>query len=334
MAPNTLRREVPVVSMTEPFCLHAPRLSSVPIGKLFTWQVAGPPNGERWINGPQTEHERISRERTLTKRRQKPVIVYGMTTTREVIYEADGLSMAAYLARPTGAGPWPAVLVAHDGIGLHDYQRRRADNLANHGYVALAMDYHGGQLFIGKPKEMLARVLPLIADGERMENIGRTALEVLLAEPDVDRDRIAGLGYGAGGSIVLELARAATPFKAVAVVHPGLPEPGSKDWTNISGPLLLLTGSEDPICSPAQVLAVTRELQDAGVDWRVNVYGGAQHAFWAQPTHPDGSPTGGTAHLESTVPGVGYHAAHTVRAWRAVLDVLDETIGTSSQPTR
>jgi dienelactone hydrolase len=65
----------------------------------------------------------------------------------------------------------------------------------------------------------------------------------------------------------------------------------------------------------------------------VNIYGGAKHAFWAQPRNPDGSPAGGTTHATATVPGVGYHPAHTPRAWRAVLDLLDETIGTSSAAT-
>jgi dienelactone hydrolase len=253
-----------------------------------------------------------------------------MIATREVTYDADGLTMVAHLARPHGEGPWPAVLIGHDGIGLDDYQRRRADDLAEHGYIALAMDYHGGQLFFGNPEAMLARVMPLIADADRMQAIGRAALDVLLAVPEADPDRLAALGYGAGGRIVLELASAGVPFKAVAVVHPALPDARPEDWTNVSGPFLLCTGSEDPLCSPDQVLTFTRALQDAGVDWRVHVYGGAKHAFWAQPKNPDGSPTGGTTHANATVPGVGYHPAHTARSWRAVLDLLDETIGTSS----
>ncbi|MGH3446510.1 MAG: dienelactone hydrolase family protein [Nocardioidaceae bacterium] len=251
-----------------------------------------------------------------------------MIATREVTYHADDLTMVAHLAQPQGAGPHPAVLIGHDGIGLHDYQRRRADHLAEHGFVALAMDYHGGQLFSGNPEAMLARVMPLIADADRMQDVGRAALDVLLAVPGADSDRLAALGYGAGGSIVLELARAGVPFKGVAVVHPGLPEPRPGDWTNTTGPFLLCTGSEDPICSPDRILAFARALQDAGVDWRVNVYGGAKHAFWAAPTNPDGTPTGETTHRNATVPGVGYHPAHTARAWRAVLDLLDETIGT------
>lgn len=250
-----------------------------------------------------------------------------MVATREVRYDVDGLTMVAHLARPSGEGPWPAVLIGHDGIGLDDYQRRRADDLAAHGYVALAMDYHGGQLFFGRPDAMLARVMPLIADAERMRAIGRAALDALLAVPGVAPDRLAALGYGAGGSIVLEIATSGVPFRAVAAVHPSLSVASEKDWTDVTGTLLLCTGSEDPLCAPDQVLAFGRALQDAGVDWRVNVYGGAKHAFWAQPTDPDGSPVAGTSHTAATVPGVGYHPIHTPRAWRAVLDLFDETFG-------
>lgn len=250
-----------------------------------------------------------------------------MGATREVTYDVDGLTMVAHLALPRGEGPWPAVLIGHDGIGLDDYQRVRADELAAHGYVALAMDYHGGQLYFGRPEEMLARVMPLLADAQRMQAIGRAALEVLLAVPGVDPDRLAALGYGAGGSIVLELARAGVPFTAVAVVHPGLPDVSADKWTGATGTFLLCTGSEDPICTPEQILTFGSALQDAGVDWRVNVYGGAEHAFWAAPTNPDGSPTGGTTHPTATVPGVGFHPAHTPRAWRAVLDLFGEAFG-------
>lgn len=248
-----------------------------------------------------------------------------MVATREVAYDVDGLSMTAHLAQPNGPGPWPAVLIGHDGVGLDEYQRQRADDLAAHGYLAFAMDYDGGELFFDPPEAMLARVMPLLADVERMRAIGRAALEQLLALPGVDHDRIAALGYGAGGQIVLELARAGVVFKAIAVVHPGLPEARAEDWTSIAGPLLLCTGSEDPLCTPDQLLTFGRALQKAGVDWRANIYGGAKHAFWARPRNPDGSPAKGTSHAMATVPGVGYHPKHTARAWRAVLDLFGET---------
>jgi dienelactone hydrolase len=253
-----------------------------------------------------------------------------MIVRREVTYNVDELTMVAHLAHPDGKGPWPAVLIGHDGIGLEDYQRGRADDLAEHGYIALAMDYHAGRTFFGDPQAMLARVMPLLADPTRMRAIGHAALDVLLAAPGADRNQLAAIGYGAGGRIVLELASARVPFKALAAIHPGLPAARTEDWMNVGGAFLLCTGSKDPICTPDQLFTFTSTLQDAGVDWRVNIYGGAEHAFWAAPMQPDGSSTGGTTHVIATVPGVGHHALHAKRAWRAVLDLLDEAIGPSS----
>ncbi len=224
------------------------------IGPHHTGAVGGRP-----CLGPRRRRRSLGRERTPTPVRRTLASVCGMMT-REVTYDADGLTMVGHLARPDGEGPWPAVLLGHDGVGLDDFQRCRADDLAERGYAALAMEYHGGQWF-SDPEAMLARVLPLIADPDRMRAIGRAALDVLLAEPGVDPDRLAALGYGAGGSIVLELASAGVPFRAVAVVHPGLPTPRPEDWAAVNGTFLVCTGSEDPLCTPDQVLAFTRALQ-------------------------------------------------------------------------
>lgn len=245
-------------------------------------------------------------------------------TTARLSYEADGLVMIAHLAQPRGEGRWPAVLIGHDGVGLDDYQRSRADDLATHGYVALAMDYHGGRTFFGDPEAMLARTMPLLADAGRMRAIGRTALDKLLAIPGVNPDQVLALGYGAGGLIVLELAKAGAPFTAVALVHPALPEPTVEDWKDVSSTILLGTGSEDPLCTPEQALTFGRVLQDVGIDWRLNIYGGAKHAFWARPTNPDGTPAEGTTHTQATVAGVGYHPKTAVRAWQAILDLFAE----------
>ncbi|MGB6150697.1 MAG: dienelactone hydrolase family protein, partial [Pricia sp.] len=228
------------------------------------------------------------------------------------------------LARPNGEGPWPAVLIGHDGVGLDDYQRSRADDLAAHGYIAFAMDFHGGQTFFDRPEAMLARTMPLLADTERMRGIGRIALDTLLSTPDVDANQLFTLGYGAGGRFVLELAKTGVPFKAIAVVHPALPKPNAHDWQDVNSTVLLCTGSEDPICSTDQLLAFGHALQDAGLDWRVNIYGGAKHAFWARPANSDGLPTDELTHVQATVPGVGYHPKHTERSCRAVLDLFGE----------
>ncbi len=265
-----------------------------------------------------------------SRQRHGIISVDPVTETREITYDIDGLTMTAHLALPSGQGPWPAVLIGHDGIGLEAYQRGRTDQLAERGYVALAMDYHAGRTYFGDPEAMLARVMPLLADPDRMRAVGRAALDLLLATPGVDSSRLGALGYGAGGTIVLELAKDGVPFKALAAVHPGLSAARPEDWTKATGTFLLCTGTEDPICTPEQVLTFGATLQAAGIDWLADLYGGAQHAFWAAPRDADGKVTGATTHTDATVPGVGHHPAHEARAWRAVLNLFDETIGSSS----
>ena len=68
-------------------------------------------------------------------------------TTRTVEYQADGLTMIGHLALPAGVDRRPAVLLGPEGPGIDDVQRRRADALAELGYVALAFDIHGGRWF-------------------------------------------------------------------------------------------------------------------------------------------------------------------------------------------
>ncbi|MBW5426051.1 dienelactone hydrolase family protein [Streptomyces sp. BG9H] len=233
-------------------------------------------------------------------------------TTHTVEYPADGLTMVGRLALPAGAGRAPAVLIGPEGPGLNDFQRGRADALAELGYVALAFDINGGRWF-SDPQEMLAHTTPLLADPDRMREIGHAALDVLRAEPRTDPDRIAAIGYGTGGAIALELGRDGVDLRAIATVN-GLITGRPGEAARIRCPVWAGVGSEDPIMSPAHREAFTAEMQDAGVDWRLVVYGGALHAFH----HPDVA--------QDVLPGVGHHPVHARRAWDDVVALLAECL--------
>ncbi|MBD0692960.1 dienelactone hydrolase family protein [Streptomyces sp. CBMA123] len=233
-------------------------------------------------------------------------------TTRTVEYPADGLTMVGHLALPAGTGPRPAVLIGPEGTGLNDFQRRRADALAELGYVALAFDIHGGHWYTD-PEQMLARCLPLLADPARLREIGHAALDVLRAEARTDPARIAAIGYGTGGAVVLELARDGVDLRAVGTINALMTgRPG--EAANIRCPVWAGVGSEDPIQPAAQREAFTAEMQAAGVDWRLVVYGGAEHAFHHPPVD------------QVTVPGVAHHPLHARRAWRDIVALLDECL--------
>lgn len=233
---------------------------------------------------------------------------------RDIEYGADGTTMVGRLALPGGSGKRPAVLIAHDGPGLTDHQRGRADRLAELGYVAFALDYHGGGRFISDPDEMLARLGELGADPGRTRAIGFAGLEVLLGEQRVDPSKVAAIGYCFGGTMVLELARAGADLQAVVGFHPGLATASPQDASNITGKVLVCVGSEDPYIPVEQRLAFEEEMRAAGVDWRLNLYGGAEHSF----THPRTDPN------QPVIPGVSYHRLSAERSWRAMLDLFGE----------
>ena len=245
-------------------------------------------------------------------------------TTRSVEYPADDLTMVGHLALPAGLDHRPAVLVGPEGTGLNDFQRRRADALAELGYVALAFDIHGGRWF-SDPEEMLARCMPLLDDPVRMRDIGRAAPDVLRAEPRTDPDRIAAVGYGTGGAIGLELGRAGVELRAIGTINAVTTgRPG--EAAHIHCPVWAGVGSEDPIMPPAQRDAFAAEMQAAGVDWRLVVYGGALHGFHHPPVEADGSLSDSTEHEQTVLAGVGYHRQHAQRAWRDVVDLLAECL--------
>ncbi|HEX3792624.1 MAG TPA: dienelactone hydrolase family protein [Pseudonocardiaceae bacterium] len=157
--------------------------------------------------------------------------------------------------------------------------------------------------------------MPLLADPGRMRGIGHAALDVLRAESRTDPDRIAAVGYGAGGAIALELGRDGVDLRAIGTVNAMTTgRPGAA--ARIRCPVWAGVGSEDPIVSPAQRAAFAAQMQAAGVDWRLVVYGGALHAFHHPPTRTD----------QTVLPGVGYHPLHAQRAWCDVVNLLAECL--------
>ena len=71
----------------------------------------------------------------------------------------------------------------------------------------------------------------------------------------------------------------------------------------------------------ADVLAITRELSDAGADWQLTVYGRAMHAF----TNPA---------MDEPNKGIAYDAVADRRSWAAMSGFLEEALGSTDHPPR
>src|SRR3990172_12865064 len=64
----------------------------------------------------------------------------------EVAISSGSEQVVAYLARPKGQGPFPALVVIHEWWGLNGQIRGMADQLSRQGYLSLAVDLYRGKL--------------------------------------------------------------------------------------------------------------------------------------------------------------------------------------------
>jgi len=236
---------------------------------------------------------------------------WGRVYIADIEYSSYGLRLVGQIAVDDSRdGKRPAVLVSHEGNGLGDHTKNVARKLAELGLVAFALDYYGD----GKqlpPDQIMPRYSELAADPLRTRALGGAGLDVLLANEYTDAARVAAIGYCFGGTMSLELARGGADLKAVVGFHAGLSTSRPGDAANITGSVLVCIGAEDPLVPPAQRQAFDEEMRAGGVDWRLNLYGGAVHSF----TNPA---------ADGSNPAIAYEPKADARSWRAMLDLFAE----------
>lgn len=213
-------------------------------------------------------------------------------TTELQITTTGGESMGAYLAKPEGDGPFPAVLVFMEIFGVNDHIRDVTRRVAAEGYVALAPDYFhrtgpGMQLAYDEAgmAEGMAHLQKLSAD--QMISDAQDAITALKARSDVRGDRLGAMGFCIGGHMTFlvaatcEITAAASYYGGAIAAAEGLgggPSTLSRA-SGIRGQIQCFFGEQDGMIPEDQVAAIRAELAGAGIDHGVTVYPGADHGF-------------------------------------------------------
>ena len=209
--------------------------------------------------------------------------------------------------RPITATALPMVLVVHENQGLTPYIKDVTRRVAKAGYVAVAVDLlsrQGGTSKFPDATSAAAAYNKTLQE-ERIQDMVST-LDTFRQQPYIVMDKLAALGFCAGGNNVLNLA-SATDWLNGAVVYYG-PAPSSVDAVAKSKPALLLLYPELDRGTTTPLPAMLSALIAAQKRYELHIYPNANHAF-----HNDTSPR--------------YDPAAACDAWGKTLAFFGRTFG-------
>jgi dienelactone hydrolase len=170
----------------------------------------------------------------------------------------------------------PGILVVHEWWGLNDYSRRRAKQLAQLGYISMAVDMFGNSKTAEDPTGAQNLAMPFYQDPTLCKKLLEPAIDLLKTYPQTDSSKIGAIGYCFGGYVVLNAAKLGADLKGVVSFHGGLG--GAKARQSMKAEILVCHGAEDPMTNP-EVEDFKNDMDEAGADYIFQAYPDAVHAF-------------------------------------------------------
>jgi dienelactone hydrolase len=195
----------------------------------------------------------------------------------------QGDRIQGYLAKPEGAGPFPAVIGLHGCAGMPDATKQKlVDELVAWGYVVLLVDSFGTRRVDHDCfKGFLA--IARISDAYG-------ALAFLVGQTFVDPQRVAAVGFSKGGWVALSVSESNYSFKmpsnsrfrAAVAFNPPCRDAGARPLI----PTLILIGTLDEWTPAAGCSEKIDAWGTEGVPINLVVYPSVHHGFYYQELQP------------------------------------------------
>ena len=235
------------------------------------------------------------------------ISVQAKIVTQTIEYKQGETTLEGFLAYDDATTTArPGVLVVHQWLGLTDYEKHRAEQLAALGYVAFCADIYGKGVRPKNTGEAGVEATKYKTDRKLLRARVNAGLDELKKSALVDKTKVAAIGYCFGGTTVIELARSGADLQGIVSFHGGLDSPTPADGKNIKCKVIICHGADDPFEKAADLAAFEDEMRQANVDWTLIKFGGSVHSFTQPMAGNDNSK------------GAAYHERADRRSWAAM----------------
>ncbi len=242
-----------------------------------------------------------------------PVAGHSAVQTTAIPYTHDGVQLEGYLAWDDAIkGKRPGVLIVHEWWDLNDYARNRAEQLAQMGYVAFAVDMYGKGSVTTHPDQAGTWMREIQSNVKTWQQRAIEGLRILQKQELVDTSRLAAIGYCFGGATVMQLVYSGIDIQGVVSFHGSLPLPRMQRVPQPKTKILIAHGNADPFLSENHVKKFRSALDKAGFDWQMVIYAGARHSFT--------NPHAGTFGMDA----LKYDKNADQRSWKQMQVFFDE----------
>lgn len=188
----------------------------------------------------------------------------------------------------------PAIIMYMDAFGIRPVLLKMAERLADQGYLVLLPDlyYRAGPYATLNPEELLkgdymSVIGPLMAstDNLRAAEDTEAVIRYIKSRPDYNDKGVGVVGFCMGGAMALTASafcssdiRAVASFHAGNLIAEGIASPHLY-MQQVKARVYIAGADNDAIYPPEMAARFTAILQDARVDFRSEIYEGAEHGF-------------------------------------------------------
>jgi dienelactone hydrolase len=234
-----------------------------------------------------------------------------MSRDRAIPHDFEGEQLESVLVGRRDGQTRPTVVLVPPVMGVTDLELGFGRQLVELGYNAFVADIFGKKFRGAERDTMFGEMNRLKADRGALRRRLLAVVEVASALEEVAEKQVVVSGYCFGGMCALDVARSGADIAAAVSFHALLDPPGLPPQ-KIKAKVACFHGWDDPMAPPEAVVALGKELTEAGADWQIHAYGHVAHGF----TNPNAHQIG--------IEGVRYNALAAERSWTSFINLLEE----------